>query len=101
MGDSVEISGKTLEEAIEAAAGELGVTVDAVKYEVLDPGTKGFLGLGQSPVTIKAWVCEEPEMAAGVASEAAPVSLAELDESTRSFIDTVMGVLQDLSLIHI
>ncbi|MEN6582441.1 MAG: RNA-binding cell elongation regulator Jag/EloR [Armatimonadota bacterium] len=54
----VEVSGRTLEEAVELAARELGVTTDAVEYEIVEEGTKGFLGLGQTPTVVKARVKE-------------------------------------------
>ncbi len=99
--DSVETSGKTIEEAVEAAARELGVTIDAVQYEVLDPGTKGFLGLGQSPVSIRATVgdgiCRPAEHKTAEAGGSAvdPGALAGVDENTRLFVTTVMKTLQD------
>lgn len=52
--DLIEVSGRTLDEAVQAAALELGVSTDAVDYEMVEEGTKGFLGLGQVPTTIKA-----------------------------------------------
>ena len=52
--DLIEVNGRTLEEAVQAAALELGVSTDAVDYEMVEEGTKGFLGLGQVPTTIKA-----------------------------------------------
>lgn len=54
----IEVSGRTTEEAIQIAAKELGVSGDAVEYEIVEEGAKGFLGLGQSPTTVKAWVSE-------------------------------------------
>lgn len=56
--DKIEVSGRTTDEAIQVAASELGVSTDAVEYEIVEEGAKGFLGLGQSPTTIKAWVRE-------------------------------------------
>jgi spoIIIJ-associated protein len=53
--EKIEASGRTLEEAIETAAKELEVEVIAVDYEVIDQGAKGFLGIGGTPCTIRAW----------------------------------------------
>ena len=48
-----EFSGKSIEEAVESAAAELGVGKDAFTYEVIDYPKKGFLGIGSSPAKIK------------------------------------------------
>ena len=47
--DSIEKFGKTEEEAVSEALKELGVTMDEVEVTVLEPGIKGFLGLGSKP----------------------------------------------------
>ncbi|MFQ3549289.1 MAG: RNA-binding cell elongation regulator Jag/EloR [Armatimonadota bacterium] len=56
--EPIVVTGRTNEEAVELAAKELGVSIDAVEYEVIQQGNKGFLGLGQIPTQIKAWVKE-------------------------------------------
>lgn len=43
---TVEAAGKTVEEAIEAGLRELGAPREEVQVEVLEAGSKGFLGLG-------------------------------------------------------
>lgn len=43
---SVEISAKTVEEAIERGLRELGLTRDQVEVEVINPGRSGVLGFG-------------------------------------------------------
>ena len=53
--NKVEASGRTTEEALRAAAQQLGASVDELEYEVVEEGTKGFLGLGQTPTVIRAW----------------------------------------------
>jgi len=67
--DRVEASGRTLEEALQLAAQQLGVTTDAVEYEVVEEGTKGFLGLGQTPTVVKAWPREAGPPAAEPVAE--------------------------------
>lgn len=57
----IETSGKTVEEAKEAAALELGVSTDEIVVDVLEEGTRGFLGFGQPKVRIKAAVAESRE----------------------------------------
>ncbi len=54
----IEASGRNLEEALRTAAQRLGVSPDAVEYEIIEEGSRGFLGLGQTPTVIKARVRE-------------------------------------------
>lgn len=54
--DYIEISAKTVSEAITEACQKLGVTSDKLDYEVVDEGSSGFLGLGSKPAVIKAAV---------------------------------------------
>ena len=50
----IESSGKTREEAIQNGLKELGVDMhDIEKIDVIDEGSKGFLGLGARPVRVK------------------------------------------------
>ncbi len=59
----IESSGKTREEAIQNGLKELGVDMhDIEKIEIIDEGSKGFLGLGARPVRVKltAELVEEP-----------------------------------------
>ena len=44
--DCIEKSGKTVEEAIEEALGILNCTRDQVEVEIIEQGSKGFLGIG-------------------------------------------------------
>jgi len=58
---SLERTGRTVEEAVEAALAELGVSRDRCEVEVLEEGTKGFLGLlGAKPARVRVTVKEEP-----------------------------------------
>ena len=50
---TLEMTGKTLNEALENALKSLNLTEDKVEYEVLDEGSKGFLNLiGTKPAKI-------------------------------------------------
>ena len=53
MTNTIEKSAKTKEEALELALNELGVTVDEVEYEVIEEGSKGFLGIGSKDAVVK------------------------------------------------
>ncbi|MBO1265645.1 protein jag [Proteiniclasticum sp. SCR006] len=52
--NSMQFSGKNVEEAIANALRELNVTEDKITYEVIEEGTKGLLGLiGTKPAIIE------------------------------------------------
>lgn len=54
--------GKTIDEAINAAALELGVDRDDLSIEIIDTPFKGFLGIGSTPARIKASYGEDDEL---------------------------------------
>ncbi|MBR4642981.1 MAG: Jag N-terminal domain-containing protein [Selenomonadaceae bacterium] len=61
MAKMIEKTGKTIEEAIQAAVAELGVDRDDLEIEVLEEPSKKFLGLfGGTPAKIRATVKEPP-----------------------------------------
>lgn len=55
----IEITGKTVEDAITNATVKLSVTTDKLEYVVVDKGSAGFLGINRKPAIIKARVKEE------------------------------------------
>jgi spoIIIJ-associated protein len=57
--DYIEVSAKTVSEAITEACQKLSVTSDRLDYEVVEEGSSGFLGIGSKPAVIKARVKEE------------------------------------------
>lgn len=54
--EPIEVSAKTLDEAITKACIELGAASDDIEYNILETGSNGFLGMGARPYVIKAWV---------------------------------------------
>lgn len=63
MANVIEKTGKTIDEAIAAAAEELGVDIDELEVEVLETPTKRLFGLfGETPAKIRAIVKEPPKV---------------------------------------
>lgn len=54
--DYIEVSAKTVNDAIIEACQKLEVSSDKLDYEVIEEGATGFLGIGSKPAVIKAWV---------------------------------------------
>ena len=48
-----EFTGKTVDDALTNATVSLGVTSDQIKYEVVEEGSSGFLGIGSKDAVIK------------------------------------------------
>lgn len=57
----IEVSAKTVNDAITDALVRLGVTSDQLEYEVISEGSTGFLGFGSKPAVIKARRKYSPE----------------------------------------
>ena len=51
----IEVSAKTVEDALTEASVKLGITSDQIEYEVIEKGTSGFLGIGSKNAGIKVW----------------------------------------------
>ena len=74
MVEYIEVSAKTVNEAITKACVDLGLTSDEIDYQVISEGNSGFLGFGIKPAQIR--VCrkadlEAEEMAVKAAAKAA------------------------------
>ena len=55
----IEVTGKTVDDAITEACQKFTVTSDRLDYEVIEKGTNGFLGFAAKPAVIKARVLDE------------------------------------------
>lgn len=49
----IEVSAKTVNDAITEACQKFGVTSDKLDYKVIEEGSNGFLGIGSKPAVIK------------------------------------------------
>lgn len=90
--DFVEVSAKTVDEAITKACIELEVSSDRLDIQVISEGSSGFLGFGSKPAVIKvrkkeepAWDMEEPEeeVKTPVKEETKPESGMDLKEKSK------------------
>ncbi|GHU53430.1 DNA-binding protein [Clostridia bacterium] len=61
---TTETVGKTLDEAVEDALRQFDATRDEVDVEILDVGSKGFLGFGAKPCRVRVTKQFQPEKAA-------------------------------------
>ncbi len=84
--ESVDASGKTVEEAIEKALAELGLARTQVEVEVVKEGRTGILGIGG----------EDARVVVRTKSEAAPVDERPRLEETEDDIALAVEVLEQL-----
>lgn len=74
--DFIEITGKTVEEAIQEAVIKFETTSDKIEYEVIDKGSNGLLGfIGSKPAVIKAR------------------KVATLEDKTKAFLDDMFKAM--------
>lgn len=79
----IEVSAKTVNEAITEACQKLGVTSDRLDYQVVEEGSSGFLGIGSKPAMIKA---------------AVKVEKIFVEDSAKNFLNDVFAAM-DLAVV--
>ncbi len=92
MAEKKTFMANSLEDAITAATMSLGITSDRLEYEVIDKGSKGFLGLGYRQTIIEAWIkTEEKEAEVKVEVVKAEVKKPEFKkaEEPKKAVETV------------
>lgn len=82
----IEISAKTVNDAIMEACQKLGVTSDKLDYEVLEEGSAGFLGIGSKPALIKA---------------AAKIEELSIEETASQFLEDVFAAMNMIVKIDV
>ena len=79
----IEVSAKTVNEAITEACQKLGVTSDRLEYEVLEEGSSGFLGFGSKLAVIKASI---------------KVEEVSLEDKAKTFLNDVFAAM-DMAVV--
>ncbi len=105
--ESLEISGKTVEEAIQTALKQLGVTEDHVEITILKRGKPGLLGLGaeEARVLVQPRAQVIPEESTSAATPApepeALQSMAEPLDRARTILEDLLGAMQIPAAVEI
>ena len=60
--EKIEVSAKTVEEAITEALIQLETTSDKIGYDVIEKGSSGILGIGKKLAVIQAWKLGGPDV---------------------------------------
>lgn len=53
--DSIEVTAKTVDDAITEGLIKLGTTSDKIETEIIEKGSNGFLGIGSRPAVVRIW----------------------------------------------
>jgi spoIIIJ-associated protein len=81
MTDTIEFHASTIDEAVEKAALELGLSSEEVSYRVLDEGNSGFLGIGARDARIIVQAPAQPNaVEEGEPPETTPAETVVVDE---------------------
>ena len=81
MTDTIEFHASTIDEAVEKAALELGLSSEEVSYPVLDEGNSGFLGIGARDARIIVQAPAQPNaVEEDERPEATPAEIVVVDE---------------------
>jgi len=101
-----EFIAPSVEEAIEQGARQLGLSIDMLDVEVLDPGSRGLFGLGSRQARVRLSIKSDPEVKneQSIANnkkhadkDSIPTSTYEKPEkSNQSFTDPVLKIAQEV-----
>ncbi|HEY8490327.1 MAG TPA: RNA-binding cell elongation regulator Jag/EloR [Dehalococcoidia bacterium] len=89
--ESLEVTGRTVDEAVEKALSQLGVSRSEVEVEVVSPGRPGILGIGAEPARVVVHLRSEAPVPAAAAGPAEPAG-----EGAPDSVAAAKGVLEDL-----
>ncbi|HEX5043214.1 MAG TPA: Jag N-terminal domain-containing protein [Candidatus Polarisedimenticolaceae bacterium] len=95
---TAEFEGRNLEEALAAAEAALGVPAASLRYELLEEGRRGILGLGAVPTRIRVLETPAPAAEAPASSPAVP-ERSPLAEEVGDTLETLLRLARlDLSV---
>ena len=97
MANVIEKTGKTVDEAVQAAAAEFGVAASDVEYEILETPTKRLFGLfGETPAKIRASikVSEQPPVVEEPATATVEEPARTVEEPVQSEQPSIEPVLE-------
>jgi spoIIIJ-associated protein len=92
---SVEVSGRTVDEAIDKGLEELGADLDQVETEVLSQGSRGILGLGAEQARVRVTLIEAP---AYPTEEAAEESWEAREEVSEVAVEVLGDLLRHMGI---
>lgn len=101
---SIEVTGRTEDDAIASALRQLNLQREDVSIEILERAKAGFLRIGASPAVIRVSFevpDEKPAAPAKAARAAAPAASGDVQERARDFLDgllTRMGTKADIEM---
>jgi spoIIIJ-associated protein len=98
---SVEVSAKTVDEAINRALAQLGVTREQARIEVLHEGSRGFLGFGAEDARVQVTVLPPPVPPVAPPPESAPppaqpVPAVTAEPTANDIVSTARPLLEGL-----
>lgn len=98
----MEKTAKNVDEAVLAALSELGVTREEVNVEVIEEGSKGFLGIGAKDAVVRVTLKEKTAAAAEQKSEKpekAPAKVSKTNEDpVKTAEDFLGGIFKAMNL---
>ncbi len=91
---TVEKSAKTKEEAIKLALEELGASEDEVQIEVVEEGSKGFLGIGSKDAVVKV-TKSDVEKAAPIAAAKKGIDAETAEKRAEDFLGKIFELTSE------
>ena len=82
----IDVSAKTVNEAITEACQKFGVTSDRLDWDVLEEGSSGFLGIGSKPAVIRASV---------------KIEKISVDEAAKNFLNDVFAAMNMTVVVNV